>query len=175
MKKEITVSYRFIDVLFIRNGTQLDTTVYQKDTHNDLYLYWDAFAPVTWKLGTLRTLVNRAYLVCSHKELIHKELAYLKLVFLKKDGYPLSTIKHLMKEIEKKQKQKEVTQIKMPQQPNPQEQNVYSLLLPFAGPKGTTIVKNLNKTLKNVLPSNVKTCITYAGQKLTCRFQIKDK
>ena len=44
----------------------------------------------------------------------------------------------------------------MTKQPNPQEQKVHSLLLPFAGPKGTTIVKNLNKTLKNVLPSNVK-------------------
>ena len=48
----------------------------------------------------------------------------------------------------------------MTKQPNPQEQKVHSLLLPFAGPKGTTIVKNLNKTLKNVLPSNVKTHIT---------------
>ena len=63
----------------------------------------------------------------------------------------------------------------MTKQPNPQEQKVHSLLLPFAGPKGTTIVKNLNKTLKDVLPSNVKTRVTYAGQKLNSRFQIKDK
>ena len=32
--------------------------------------------------------------------------------------------------------------------------------IPLVGPKGKTIVKNLNKTLKNVLPSNVKTHIT---------------
>ena len=44
----------------------------------------------------------------------------------------------------------------MTEQPNPPEQKVHSLLLPCVGPKGTTIVKNLNKTLKNVLPSNVK-------------------
>ena len=50
----------------------LDTTVTKKDAHNDLYLPWDAFAPVSWKWGTLRTLVNRAYLVCSNKELLHK-------------------------------------------------------------------------------------------------------
>ena len=85
------------------------------------------------------------------------------------------TIKQLMKEIEEKQKQKEVTQISMTEQPNPQEQKVHSLLLPFAGPKGTTIAKNLNKTLKNELPSNVKTRISYTGQKLNSRFQIKDK
>ena len=143
--------------MFIKNGTHLDTTVYRKDTHNDLYLHWDAFAPVGWKRGTSRTLVNRAYLVCSNKELLHKELEYLRSVFLKKNGYPLSTIKQLMKEIEESQKQKEVTQVGMTEQPNPQEQKVHSLLLPFAV---ATVVKNLNKTLKNVLPRNVKTRIT---------------
>ena len=38
----------------------------------------------------------------------------------------------------------------MTEQSNPQEQKVHSSLLSFAGPKGTTIVKNFNKTLKNV-------------------------
>ena len=80
-----------------------------------------------------------------------------------------------MKEIEESQKQKEVTQVSMMDQKNPQEQKVHSLLLPFASSKGTTIVKNLNKTLKNLLLSNVKTRITYTGQKLNSRFQIKDK
>ena len=80
-----------------------------------------------------------------------------------------------MKEIEESQKQREVTQVSMTEQPNPQEQKVHSLLLPFVGSKGTTIAINLNKTLKNVLPSNVKTRITYTGQKLNSRFQIKDK
>ena len=121
-----------------------------------LYLHWDAFAPVSWKRGTLRTLVNRAYLVCSNKELLHNKLAYLRSVFLEKYGYPLTTIKQLMKEIEENQKQKEVTQISMMEQPNPQEQKVHSLLLSFVSSKSTAIVKNLNKTLKSVLPNNVK-------------------
>ena len=174
-EKENNSQLPFLDVLFIRNGTHLDTTVYRKDTHNDLYLHWDTFAPVSRKRGTLRTLINRAYLICSNKELLHKELAYLRSVFLKKNGYPLSTIKKLMQEIEEKQKQKEVTQVSVTDQPNPQQQKIHSLMLPFASSEGTTIVKNLNKTLKNVLSSNVKTCITYTGQKLNSRFQIKDK
>ena len=175
LEKENNSQLPFLDVLFIRNGTHLDTTVYRKNTHNDLYLHWDAFTPVSWKRGTLRTQVNRAYLVCSNKELPHKGLAYLKSVFLKKNGYPLSTIKQLMKEIEEKQKQKEITQIGMTEQPSPQEQKVHSLLLLFLGPKCTAIVQNLNKTLKNVLPSNVKTQITYTGQTLNSSFQIKYK
>ena len=55
-------------------------------------LYLHAFAPVSWKWGTLRALVTSAYLVCSNNELLHKELAYLKSVFLKKNVYPLSTV-----------------------------------------------------------------------------------
>ena len=60
----------------------------------------------------------------------------------------MSTIKQLMQEMEESQKKKEVTQASMMDQPNSQEQKVHSLLLPFTGSKGTTIVKNLNKTLK---------------------------
>ena len=82
-------------------------TIYQKDTHNDLYLHWNAFTPRSWKWGILRTLVNRAHLVCSNKEiLLLKELTYLKSVFLKKNAYPLSTIKHLMKESKKSKNKK---------------------------------------------------------------------
>ena len=94
---------------------------------------------------------------------------------MKKNGYPLPTIKQLMKEIEESKKQKEVTQVSRTVQPNPQEQKVLLIPLHFASSRGTTIVKNLNKTLKNVLPSNVKARIRYTGQKLNSRFQIKDK
>ena len=55
-----------------------------------------------------------------------------------------------MKEVKESQKQKEVTHNSMVEQPNPQEERVYSLLS-FTGSKGTTIVKNLKTTLKNVL------------------------
>ena len=63
----------------------------------------------------------------------------------------------------------------MTERPNPQEQKAHSLLIPFPSSKGTTIVKNLNKTSKNLLPSNVKIRITYTSQKLNSTFQIKDK
>ena len=70
-----------------------------------------------------------------------------------------------MKEIEESQIQKEVTQVSMTEQPNPQEQKVHSLLLSFAGSEATTIDINLNKTLKKVLPSNVKTRIIHTQVK----------
>ena len=50
---------------------------------------------------------------------MHKELAFLRLVFLKKNSYPLSMIRQLMQEIKESQKEKEVTQVSMTNEPNP--------------------------------------------------------
>ena len=62
----------FLDVLLCRNGRELTTTVYRKKTNNDIYLNWNAFAPVSWKRGTLRTLVQRADLVCLKEDLFKR-------------------------------------------------------------------------------------------------------
>ena len=59
----------FLDVILIRKGNDITTTVYRKATNNDVYLDWNAFAPNTWKRGTLKTLIERAYLICSTDEL----------------------------------------------------------------------------------------------------------
>ena len=60
----------FLDVLLIRCDGKLKTTVFRKETNNDIYLHWRFFAPITWKKGTLRTLVRRAYTVCSNDNLL---------------------------------------------------------------------------------------------------------
>ena len=62
----------FLDVLSCRNGRELTTTVYRKKTNNDIYLNWNAFAPVSWKRGTLRTLVQRPHLVCLKEDLFKR-------------------------------------------------------------------------------------------------------
>ena len=49
-------------VLFVRNSDHIHTTVYRKETNNDLYLHWYVFVTISWKRGTLRTLVDRSIL-----------------------------------------------------------------------------------------------------------------
>ena len=41
----------FLDVLFIRDYQKINTTVFRKGTHNDLYLHWELFSPISWKQG----------------------------------------------------------------------------------------------------------------------------
>ena len=43
---EINSKISFLDVLVIRDS---NTTVYRKNTNNDVYLNWESFAPEKWK------------------------------------------------------------------------------------------------------------------------------
>ena len=49
--------------------------------------------------------------------------------------------------------------------------------MPYAGPKGNTIMKTMDNSLKRILPSNVKRRVLYTGQKLgtSSRLKIKRK
>ena len=69
-------------------------------------------------------------------------------------------------------KEVKVTQISMTEQPNPKEQRIHSLLLPFVESQGRTNVKNPNQTLQN---NEVITHFIHRGRKLSSSFQIKDK
>ena len=82
---------------------------------------------ITWKRGTLKSLISRAY-ICSNQSLLEKELEHLKNTFLEKYSYPLFMINQVMKTVNE---------------------------------------------IRRILPNNVKTKITYAGRKLSTKFQKK--
>ena len=54
-------------------------------------------------------------------------------------------------------------------------EKMYSLILPYVGPKADSIIKPMNNSLKFISPNNVKRSVTYTGQKLSTMLQIKDK
>ena len=68
----------FLDVLLIRKDYEVETTVYRKNTSNDMYLHWQSFPPTKWKRGTLQTLVSRAFRVCSNDKHLEMKLNTLR-------------------------------------------------------------------------------------------------
>ena len=151
----------FLDVVCIRDGEKLNSTVYRKDTYNYLYLQWDSFTPISWKRGTLKSLISRAYFVCSSETLLEKEPKHLKHVFHKINGYLWWVIDQSFQENVNKSKSSEY----YPDTSEQPVEKIYSLILPYAGPKGNTIMKTMDNSLKRILPSNVKTRVPYTGQK----------
>ena len=51
----------FLGVLIIRKNNTTETTVYRKQTHNNIFLHWESFTTEAWKRGTLKTLLFRAH------------------------------------------------------------------------------------------------------------------
>ena len=64
-KEEKDNKISFLDVLILRNGNSIETTVYRIFIHN--YLYWNSFSLNSWNVGTLKTLLLRAFVVCSNE------------------------------------------------------------------------------------------------------------
>ena len=78
----------FLDVLLIRKNDAFETAIYRKPTNKCIYLHWNSFAPETWKRGTLRSIINRAYDICSSDEFLRLEFSRIKHDFIKINGYP---------------------------------------------------------------------------------------
>ena len=76
---ESTAKLLFLDVLLMRNDEDVTTTVYRKEVNSNVYLHWDSFTPISWK--TLKTLVERANLICSALRLLEKEPTHIRNVF----------------------------------------------------------------------------------------------
>ena len=80
----------FLDVLLIRTPQMIHTNVYRKNTNANLSIHWNSFALNNWKLGTLETLVPRAYETCSTDEYLRDKLKHTRVTFNKIINYPHS-------------------------------------------------------------------------------------
>ena len=100
-ESENTISFLDVSVTRKSDGT-FDTAVYRKKTDSSIYINWDAFATRQWKIGTLKHLFQRAFLVCSTEQSLKKEIEFLKHVFTKTNGYPSKIVHKILEEIRRK-------------------------------------------------------------------------
>ena len=170
----------FLDVLLCRNGRELTTTVYTKKTNNDIYFNWNVFAPVSWKRGTLRTLVQDNYLVCSTETHLKEELTHLEKVFIEKNNYPKYVINQVFTQVKEEHKNRTYNNniknsIAVPITLENENEKQHLLTIPYQGEKGDYLIKSMKRNLKKILPNNVKPQITYRGKKLGSLFETKDQ
>ena len=140
-------------MLLCRNVRELTTTVYRKKTNNDIYLNWAAFVPVSWKRGTLRTLVQRAYLVCSTETYLKEELTHLEKVFIEKNNYPKNVIKQVFTQVKEERRNRNYNSnmknsIEVPITLENKNEKQHLLIIPYQGEKGDYLLKSMKKKLE---------------------------
>ena len=100
----------FLNVLLIRDSSNdINPTVYQKSTNNDIYFILESFAPGKWKWGTLKKIIKRAYDVSSSQELLQKELTCTEKVFRAKNNNLNCVIQKVLQQVKQQQQQQEIT------------------------------------------------------------------
>ena len=165
----------FLDVNVQRTKDDLiETSVYRKKTNTDLYIHWDAFAPMQWKKSTLIMLIKRAFIICSTDELREQELEHIKHVFCNINGYPKVFVNRMIEQ--ELSNNNNLTQLQTTTTDNETDdvKNVH-LSLPYAGKHGEKLINKMRKNLDSALPITVKPIITFNSNKLGSNFNIKDQ
>ena len=180
---EVNGSISFLDVRIttLPDG-RFATDVYRKATDTNIYMNWKSFAPKAWKIGTLKGLVRRAFIVCSSDESRRKEISFLKKVFVEINGFPSRIVYNTVQQVQRKvaQENSPVPDVSAaPEIESNDETNTTIskpfISLPYKGADGEKIIKQFRKALDKALPSNVQPQFVYTGKKVGSLFRIKDK
>ena len=78
--------------------------VYRKKTNTDIFLNWKSFGPNDLKWDTLRTIITRAFEICSTNKFLEEEIEYIRAVFYHRNNYPLWVIDKIINELKEKLK-----------------------------------------------------------------------
>ena len=84
----------FLDIQIIRNHNIIETSVYRKPTHTNLYLNFRSHRHPRVKFGIIQCLTQRAKKICS-EEHTQKEIELLRDVFIA-NGYPERKVSEVM-------------------------------------------------------------------------------
>ena len=181
---EIENQLSFLDVKIKRNSdNHLNTSVFRKETDTNVYVHWKAHAPKSWKIGTLKGLFRRAFVVSSSDINLKNEIEFLENIFVKVNKYPKLVVQNTLKSVKDKISE-ERTVLTPPvvvdeqgtSSTTDEEQITFPhIILPYNGFNGETVIKKFKKVLRDSLPKNVIPRFVYKGKKLGTLFPIKDK
>ena len=116
---------------------------------------WLSFAPNSWKVGTLRSLIQRAYTISSDAPALNVELEYLKQVFIELNGYAGNLVKNIMNA----EHQKHLININRNQRILVTENSDVSIekptmVIPYKGDQGSNLVKRFNHIMNYYMPKH---------------------
>ena len=101
-EKEHEGTLPFLDVFIRSMSNNFDTTTYYKKTYTGLLTSFSSFTPLRYKIGLIRTLIDRAYKINSTVHHFQNNLDRIK-KFLQKNGFPSFLInKHAKRYLDSK-------------------------------------------------------------------------
>ena len=90
-ENEINGTISFLDIKISRFDNKFTTSVYRKSSFTGLGMNFFSFCTPQFKINSIRTLIFRAFNICSNFQNIHNEFEFLK-SFFKCNGFPINLV-----------------------------------------------------------------------------------
>ena len=158
-------SMPFLDVEIHRSNNAFHTTVYRKPCFSGLHSSFFSHCCKKFKLNSVKTLLNRAYNVCSSYSSLHNEFEFLKTLFLN-NGYPKILIEKLIHNfLEKKF---------APETPPPETKKPVYFSIPYYGHKSVLFSIEIQKLISSYFSELEPRAILINNFKISHLFPFKD-
>ena len=96
MDRENGNKISFLDIDISKTVNGFSTGVFRKPTFTGLGLNFLSYCPLNFKINSCKTLLCRAYSVCSSWTKFHEEVSFLEKYF-SKNGYPSNIFPKIVK------------------------------------------------------------------------------
>ena len=165
METQNNDSLPFLDVLITSSENKFITSVYRKKTFTGLFLCFTSFTPYKYKLGLIKTLIDRAFKICHNWTIFHDEIIKIKQLLIK-NNFPLKIIDKIVKKYIDK------THDQTTKEPS-NENDISYFKLPYIGRFSKFTQQKINRLCKNFCKkSNIQ--IVFSQCKLSNFFSSKD-
>ena len=157
----------FLDIEVERRGSTFSTSIYRKPTFTGLTTKFNSNIPDYFKNNLIRTLVTRAFYICSSYTNMHNELEKLKNI-LYCNGFP----RNFTESVIGRQLNKLIVPPKLV--PTVNKASVM-FVIPFLGSKSFSIRNKLSFLLRQCYPQVSLRIIFRPANKISTCFKIKDR
>ena len=168
MEREIDKKLPFLDILLDNSHPSIVTSVYRKKTLTGLLTNYFSFAPLNYKLGLVRTLVDRVYKINNSWVGFHLDVKKL-IVILRKNCFPSWVIDKIIHSYVSKKMNPSNGQI---DSPNSGKTHFYKL--PYVGRFSKIAQTKLRKLLKRYCKADLDVKLVFSTFKLRNMFSVKD-
>ena len=167
MEKEKFKKIAFLDVCIDRSFLPLKTMVHKKETDTGLLTNFNSFTSFKYKVGLVKTMIDRVFKINSTREGYNKDMKSAKIV-LQKNEFPSQLIdKNVKIYLDQKNKDKEDTLL--------ENDNCRYYKLPYLGRISEYTEKKLKQLIKQFCKKTTSIKLAFKPDKISNYFSIKDK
>ena len=166
METESNGKLPFLDVLVTRDTSAFNTSVYRKPTFSGLGTNYLSYCPKIYKLNACRTLIYRAYRLCSTWTAFHSEIKFLA-TFFTNNCFPSDLFHYYVRIFLEKVFRPPCPTLDVPKLK-------YRMAFPYLGPASLSFKEELSSLLSKFFPFLQIELVFSNPLKISSFFRFKD-